>query len=193
MLNHTPTTIRPLRRWDADSEAALQSLGADVAVFLGDFGEEDCQLVGQVAAPRQPAGQAAALQGGRPRRAVILGNHDGERPPKLCSFHLVHLIFEVGVFSGSGTHWKCLRAPCAAEVATREGAAAQQPALWNPTPRACSTGGHSLPTAPPPQNKPPHRSARANPLSITLHKLHTHHYRIIANSNHPCPPQPGTP
>lgn len=33
-------------QWDADSEAALLSLGADVAVFVGDFGEETVQVRG---------------------------------------------------------------------------------------------------------------------------------------------------
>ncbi|KAL4434484.1 hypothetical protein ABPG75_000925 [Micractinium tetrahymenae] len=50
-------------QWDADSEAALLSLGADVAVFVGDFGEENVQLIKQIAAVPCP-------------KAVILGNHD---------------------------------------------------------------------------------------------------------------------
>lgn len=50
-------------QWDADSEAALLSLGADVAVFVGDFGEENVQLIKRIAALPCP-------------KAVILGNHD---------------------------------------------------------------------------------------------------------------------
>ncbi|GAB4815730.1 hypothetical protein N2152v2_002776 [Parachlorella kessleri] len=50
-------------QWDADSEAALDSLAADVAVFLGDFGEEDVEIIQRIA-------------GVRHRKAVILGNHD---------------------------------------------------------------------------------------------------------------------
>ncbi|KAI7839666.1 hypothetical protein COHA_006475 [Chlorella ohadii] len=50
-------------QWDADSEAALAWLGADVAVFVGDFGEENVQLVQRIAALPLP-------------KAVCLGNHD---------------------------------------------------------------------------------------------------------------------
>ncbi|PRW59109.1 metallophosphoesterase [Chlorella sorokiniana] len=50
-------------QWDADSEAALAWLGADVAVFVGDFGEEVVQLVERIAALPQP-------------KVVCLGNHD---------------------------------------------------------------------------------------------------------------------
>ncbi|KAL4419082.1 hypothetical protein ABPG77_002223 [Micractinium sp. CCAP 211/92] len=50
-------------QWDADSEAALLSLGADIAVFVGDFGEENVQLIKRIAALPCP-------------KAVILGNHD---------------------------------------------------------------------------------------------------------------------
>ncbi|PSC67882.1 metallophosphoesterase [Micractinium conductrix] len=50
-------------QWGADSAAALEFLGADVAVFVGDFGEEDVALIRSVAALPHP-------------KAVMLGNHD---------------------------------------------------------------------------------------------------------------------
>jgi uncharacterized protein (TIGR04168 family) len=50
--------------WDPDSEAALLALRADVAVFLGDFGEEDVDLVSALAAVSHPC------------KLFILGNHD---------------------------------------------------------------------------------------------------------------------
>lgn len=58
-----PSTQHYWRRWDDDSEAALRSLLPDVAVFVGDFGEEDVALVARIAAIPQ-------------RKVVILGNHD---------------------------------------------------------------------------------------------------------------------
>jgi uncharacterized protein (TIGR04168 family) len=51
--------------WDADSEAALASLGADIAVFVGDFGNENVDIVRQIASVQEPS-----------RKIVMLGNHD---------------------------------------------------------------------------------------------------------------------
>lgn len=50
-------------QWSERDEAALRWLGADMALFVGDFGEEVVELVGRVAALDVP-------------KAVILGNHD---------------------------------------------------------------------------------------------------------------------
>jgi len=50
-------------QWDDDSAAALASLGADVAVFVGDFGNENVELLERIASLPHP-------------KAVILGNHD---------------------------------------------------------------------------------------------------------------------
>ena len=50
-------------QWGDDSEAALASLGADVVVFVGDFGNEDADLVSRIAALPHT-------------KAVMLGNHD---------------------------------------------------------------------------------------------------------------------
>jgi len=50
--------------WNQESEEALCSLQPDLALFVGDFGEEDVALCSQIA--RVPE-----------RKAVILGNHDG--------------------------------------------------------------------------------------------------------------------
>ena len=52
--------------WYEEDAAALQSLGADAAIFLGDFSEEDVTLIERVAAADTP-------------KAVILGNHDAWR------------------------------------------------------------------------------------------------------------------
>ena len=50
-------------QWEDDDDIALRSLGADLAMFVGDFGEEDVELVCRVARSDHP-------------KAVILGNHD---------------------------------------------------------------------------------------------------------------------
>ena len=49
--------------WNRESEEALSWLQPDLSLFVGDFGEEDVELVAEVA--RVPE-----------RKAVILGNHD---------------------------------------------------------------------------------------------------------------------
>lgn len=49
--------------WSAADAAALAAVGADMALFVGDFGNENVQVVQQVAAIDMP-------------KAVILGNHD---------------------------------------------------------------------------------------------------------------------
>ncbi|EIE19271.1 metallophosphoesterase, partial [Coccomyxa subellipsoidea C-169] len=49
--------------WYEDDADALESLGVDAAVFIGDFGEEAVGLIRRVADVRTP-------------KAVILGNHD---------------------------------------------------------------------------------------------------------------------
>lgn len=46
-----------------EDEAALSCLEADAALFVGDFGEENIEIVHRIATVRTP-------------RAVILGNHD---------------------------------------------------------------------------------------------------------------------
>lgn len=50
--------------WNKESEDALCWLRPDLSLFVGDFGEEDVELVRQIADVRD-------------RKAVILGNHDG--------------------------------------------------------------------------------------------------------------------
>ncbi|QDZ17824.1 metallophosphoesterase [Chloropicon primus] len=50
--------------WNEESEEALSWLQPDLSLFVGDFGEEDVDLVSQIS--RLSA-----------RKAVILGNHDG--------------------------------------------------------------------------------------------------------------------
>jgi len=50
-------------QWDEDSEASLISLGADFVIFVGDFGNEDAELVRKIASFPQD-------------KAVVLGNHD---------------------------------------------------------------------------------------------------------------------
>lgn len=56
-------------QWEADDERAAEFLAPDAILFVGDFGEEDAELVERIAAfaAREPAGTVA----------VQLGNHDG--------------------------------------------------------------------------------------------------------------------
>ncbi len=49
--------------WDADDEPALQQLGVDLVLFVGDFGNEAVEVVEAISALSIP-------------KAVILGNHD---------------------------------------------------------------------------------------------------------------------
>lgn len=56
-------------QWGADDETALAWLGADVAIFVGDFGEENVPLIQRIAALPQP-------------KAVLLGNHDAWCVPR---------------------------------------------------------------------------------------------------------------
>ena len=55
--------MNPYRSNATRSEVALRHLGGDVAVFVGDFGEEDVSIVKRVARYPQP-------------KVAILGNHD---------------------------------------------------------------------------------------------------------------------
>jgi uncharacterized protein (TIGR04168 family) len=50
-------------QWEAADEIALQHLGVDLVLFVGDFGNEAVELVGRLAAIDLP-------------KAAILGNHD---------------------------------------------------------------------------------------------------------------------
>lgn len=50
-------------QWERADETALQALGVDLVLFVGDFGNEDLSVVRQIAALSLP-------------KAVILGNHD---------------------------------------------------------------------------------------------------------------------
>jgi uncharacterized protein (TIGR04168 family) len=50
-------------QWEAADEQALQHLGVDLVLFVGDFGNESIEIVSQIAAINIP-------------KAVILGNHD---------------------------------------------------------------------------------------------------------------------
>jgi uncharacterized protein (TIGR04168 family) len=50
-------------RWEPADEVALQHLGVDLVLFVGDFGNEAVELVGRIAALDLP-------------KAAILGNHD---------------------------------------------------------------------------------------------------------------------
>ena len=50
-------------RWDGEDEKALQALGVDLVLLVGDFGNESVEVVRSVAALTLP-------------KAVILGNHD---------------------------------------------------------------------------------------------------------------------
>lgn len=49
--------------WDREDEAALEALGVDLALFVGDFGNESIEVVQRIANLKLP-------------KAVILGNHD---------------------------------------------------------------------------------------------------------------------
>ncbi|BAZ44978.1 metallophosphoesterase [Chondrocystis sp. NIES-4102] len=49
--------------WDYQDQIALEHLGVDLVLFVGDFGNEAVDIVSQVAAVKLP-------------KAVILGNHD---------------------------------------------------------------------------------------------------------------------
>lgn len=49
--------------WDEEDEAALAGLGVDLVVFVGDFGNEDVELINRISQMPLP-------------KAVILGNHD---------------------------------------------------------------------------------------------------------------------
>lgn len=50
-------------QWDADDRAALQNLGVDLALFVGDFGNESVEVVAEIALLDLPF-------------AAITGNHD---------------------------------------------------------------------------------------------------------------------
>jgi uncharacterized protein (TIGR04168 family) len=50
-------------QWEIEDNQALQNLGLDLALFVGDFGNESVEIVRTVAAAAVP-------------KAVILGNHD---------------------------------------------------------------------------------------------------------------------
>ena len=50
-------------RWEAADEIALQHLGVDLVLFVGDFGNESVQVVREIAAVKLP-------------KATVFGNHD---------------------------------------------------------------------------------------------------------------------
>lgn len=50
-------------RWEAADEIALQHLGVDLVLFVGDFGNESVQVVKEIAAVKLP-------------KATVFGNHD---------------------------------------------------------------------------------------------------------------------
>ena len=50
-------------RWEAADETALQHLGVDLVLFVGDFGNESVQVVREIAAVKLP-------------KATVFGNHD---------------------------------------------------------------------------------------------------------------------
>jgi uncharacterized protein (TIGR04168 family) len=50
-------------RWEAADEVALQLLGVDLVLFVGDFGNESVQVVREIAAVKLP-------------KATVFGNHD---------------------------------------------------------------------------------------------------------------------
>ena len=50
-------------RWEAADETALQHLGVDLVLFVGDFGNESVQVVREIAAVKLP-------------KAAVFGNHD---------------------------------------------------------------------------------------------------------------------
>lgn len=65
-------------QWSHADTEALDSLGVDLALFVGDFGNEDVSIVQQIAAVSTP-------------KAVILGNHDAwytssKRNRKKCPY-----------------------------------------------------------------------------------------------------------
>lgn len=67
-------------QWSGADAEALNALGADLALFVGDFGNEAVGIVRQVAQVTQP-------------KAVILGNHDawytaGTKHRKTCPYDL---------------------------------------------------------------------------------------------------------
>ncbi|MGL5077838.1 MAG: metallophosphoesterase, partial [Waterburya sp.] len=49
--------------WSYEDEIALEHLGVDLVLFVGDFGNEAVEIVRQIASVKLP-------------KAVILGNHD---------------------------------------------------------------------------------------------------------------------
>lgn len=54
-------------QWDAGDEAALGHLRPDVALFVGDYGNEDVRVVGRIAALAEAADYGVA---------TVFGNHD---------------------------------------------------------------------------------------------------------------------
>ena len=50
-------------QWDEQDELALQHLGVDLVLFVGDFGNESVEVVGKIAAVKIP-------------NAAVMGNHD---------------------------------------------------------------------------------------------------------------------
>lgn len=50
-------------RWEAEDEAALKALGVDLALFVGDFGNESVEIVRLISQVQLP-------------KAAIMGNHD---------------------------------------------------------------------------------------------------------------------
>ena len=50
-------------QWDENDELALQHLGVDLVLFVGDFGNEAVDVVGKIAVVKTP-------------KAVVMGNHD---------------------------------------------------------------------------------------------------------------------
>ncbi|MEM7794408.1 MAG: TIGR04168 family protein [Cyanobacteria bacterium P01_C01_bin.118] len=65
-------------QWSHADKQALESLGVDLALFVGDFGNEDVSIVQQIATVSLP-------------KAVILGNHDAwytssKRNRKKCPY-----------------------------------------------------------------------------------------------------------
>ncbi len=50
-------------RWETADEVALQLLGVDLVLFVGDFGNESVQVVREIAAVKLP-------------KAAVFGNHD---------------------------------------------------------------------------------------------------------------------
>jgi Calcineurin-like phosphoesterase len=58
----------PHGQWDSEDEAAVTKLGPHGLLFVGEIGDEDPELVGNIA--------DLARQSLRGRAAVALGNHD---------------------------------------------------------------------------------------------------------------------